>query len=88
MLDHSPVFSEGEDTGNLTKDFVALVSGGRWTMTSDRKGIERDFKFKTFKTTWVGGIRVSSAVVSMFANSQEGIHECGCEGMRREETSP
>ena len=45
--------SEGEDAVNLAKEAANLVDKGRWRLCNDGKGLERQFKFKTFKATWV-----------------------------------
>ena len=48
--------SSGQDTEEISAKLKALMddSGGRWSLTSDGKGLERAFHFKTFNTTWVG----------------------------------
>ena len=45
--------SKGEDNDELVKQVTTLVDGGRWTLCNEGKGLERQFKFKTFKATWV-----------------------------------
>ncbi|KAF2231640.1 transcriptional coactivator/pterin dehydratase [Viridothelium virens] len=47
-----PLFSEGEDHEQLSNDAAALLADGEWTLSHDRKGIERRFQFKTFNKTW------------------------------------
>lgn len=39
----------------LSKDLEPLLrsGGGRWQLTAQRNGLERSFKFKSFKKTWV-----------------------------------
>lgn len=51
----TPTLSEGYDPEQASRDLGSLlkINGGRWTLTDDGKGIERTFKFKTFKKTWV-----------------------------------
>jgi hypothetical protein len=51
----TPNLSPGYDPEEASQDLAVLLksSGGRWTLTADGKGIERTFKFKTFKKTWV-----------------------------------
>lgn len=44
--------SSGEDPEVLVKDTTALVDNGKWRLCNAGKGLERSFKFKTFKTTW------------------------------------
>jgi 4a-hydroxytetrahydrobiopterin dehydratase len=48
-------FSAGEDEEQLSRDATALVTEGqgRWKVTDDNRGLERTFRFKTFKATWV-----------------------------------
>jgi hypothetical protein len=48
-------FSAGEDEEQLGRDAAALVTEGqgRWKVTDDSRGLERTFRFKTFKATWV-----------------------------------
>lgn len=55
MADNLPIFSEGEEVETLSEKVSSLlvIGGGRWTLSKDRKGIERDFQFSTFKKTWV-----------------------------------
>ncbi|KAI9859700.1 MAG: hypothetical protein M1824_003672 [Vezdaea acicularis] len=54
MPDNLPIFSEGEEVETLSEKVSSLlvIGGGRWTLSKDRKGIERDFQFSTFKKTW------------------------------------
>lgn len=48
-------FSAGEDEEQLSRSATALTTtgGGRWKPTDDNRGLERTFRFKTFKATWV-----------------------------------
>jgi len=48
-------YSAGEDEEQLGRDAAALTTGGqgRWKVTDDNRGLERTFRFKTFKATWV-----------------------------------
>jgi len=50
-----PRFSDGSDTTDLETSLAPLLTtnGGRWTLTADGEGLEREFKFKTFAKTWV-----------------------------------
>lgn len=57
--------SEGEHVESLAAQATALVDEGRWKLWNEGKGLERQFRFKTFKSTWVGitnadGARVAS----------------------------
>ncbi|GAB7355072.1 hypothetical protein MBLNU459_g5661t2 [Dothideomycetes sp. NU459] len=46
--------SAGEDEAKVSSQATALTGsgGGRWRLTDDGKGLERGFRFKTFKATW------------------------------------
>lgn len=50
-----PRFSDGSDITALGTSLAPLLTtnGGRWTLTADGQGLEREFKFKTFAKTWV-----------------------------------
>jgi hypothetical protein len=50
-----PVFSTNYDSEKGTKDLETLLraNGGKWNLIESGKGVERSFKFKTFKKTWV-----------------------------------
>ncbi|PNS17203.1 hypothetical protein CAC42_7257 [Sphaceloma murrayae] len=55
--DFQPRVSEGHDPDSVRRDSATLVSGEvrgakQWRLTSDGKGLERVFRFKTFKATW------------------------------------
>lgn len=45
--------SEGPVMEAALTDLLAEGGSGRWTLTADGQGIERNFKFKTFTKTWV-----------------------------------
>jgi 4a-hydroxytetrahydrobiopterin dehydratase len=45
--------SPGSDLQTLVTQTTALVDSGRWTLTNNGKALERQFRFKTFKATWV-----------------------------------
>lgn len=47
--------SDGQDTEQLRRNLEPLLRSrsGRWCLTPDDKGIQRSFKFETFKRTWV-----------------------------------
>jgi len=48
--------SAGEDFAQVTRETTPLITsetGGRWQLTDDGKGLERGFRFKTFRATWV-----------------------------------
>ncbi|KAG9620340.1 hypothetical protein KCU95_g20101, partial [Aureobasidium melanogenum] len=46
--------SAGENEQQLGRNAIALTTagGGRWKVTDDQRGLERTFRFKTFKATW------------------------------------
>lgn len=48
-------FSADEDEEQLGRNANALTieGGGKWKVTDDNRGLERTFRFKTFKATWV-----------------------------------
>lgn len=48
--------SAGEDPGALVAKATELVDQGKWQLCNDGKGLERGFKFKTFKSTWVSTV--------------------------------
>lgn len=45
--------SAGEDAQDLLRQTTELVDSGKWQLCNGGKGLERPFKFKTFKATWV-----------------------------------
>ncbi|KAF5123781.1 Pterin-4-alpha-carbinolamine dehydratase [Metarhizium anisopliae] len=49
-----PRFSPGTDETSTASALAPLLasSGGRWTLSSEGKALERSFKFKTFAKTW------------------------------------
>ncbi|KAH8601964.1 putative pterin-4-alpha-carbinolamine dehydratase [Bisporella sp. PMI_857] len=49
-----PVFSSNYDPAQAGKDLLPLLlaNGGKWALIESGKGVERSFKFKTFKKTW------------------------------------
>ena len=54
----TPSFSSNYDSSEGTQALKSLLKGasegdGKWTLIPNGKGIERSFKFKTFKKTWV-----------------------------------
>ncbi|WPH02004.1 putative pterin 4 alpha carbinolamine dehydratase [Acrodontium crateriforme] len=44
--------SQGHDGQAVTEAATALVESGKWQVCKQGKGLERTFKFKTFKATW------------------------------------
>jgi len=53
--------SKGEDAERLAQQAAVLVQG-RWSLCNGGKALERDFKFKTFKATWVGISLISTLI--------------------------
>jgi hypothetical protein len=53
-----PNFSSNYDPAQATQDLSPLLkgNGGRWELIETGKGVERGFRFKTFKKTWVSAI--------------------------------
>lgn len=51
----SPTFSSNYDPEQGAKDLDPLLksNGGKWGLIESGKGVERSFRFKTFKKTWV-----------------------------------
>lgn len=51
----TPVFSSTYPSAQGTAGLSPLLksNGGKWTLIENGKGVERGFKFKTFKKTWV-----------------------------------
>lgn len=50
-----PNFSSNYNPEQGTRDLAPLLkeNGGKWELIETGKGLERGFKFKTFKKTWV-----------------------------------
>ncbi|OWP00141.1 hypothetical protein B2J93_8712 [Marssonina coronariae] len=55
MSSPTPAFSSSYERSQATEDVAPLLQahGGRWTLLASGKGVQRRFKFKTFKKTWV-----------------------------------
>lgn len=51
----APNFSSNYDPEKGLQDLAPLLraNGGRWALIESGKGVERSFRFKTFKKTWV-----------------------------------
>lgn len=51
----TPSFSSNYDPEQGARDLAPLLAGegGKWALIESGKGVERNFKFKTFKKTWV-----------------------------------
>jgi len=46
----TPHFAPGADSALLATELAPLLR--RWTLTADGRGVERGFRFRTFKGTW------------------------------------
>lgn len=50
---HDIKYSSNSDPENVAAEVARLTDGtGRWSISATKAGLEREFKFKTFKTTW------------------------------------
>ena len=51
----TPAFSSNYDPEQGARDLAPLLpgGGGRWALIESGRGVERRFRFKTFKKTWV-----------------------------------
>lgn len=58
----TPFFAAGPKRRELHDAYLELISAPKnhWELTPDRKGLQRIFVFKTFKTTWVRTSQVLS----------------------------
>lgn len=65
-----PNLAEGSDESSMGKDLskllLSLGQGGSWVLTADGMGLERTFRFKTFKKAWVSSVQscVGSSAVN------------------------
>ncbi|KAK5677243.1 hypothetical protein LTS10_010432 [Elasticomyces elasticus] len=46
------IVSTNSDKDEVSREAIDLVDVGRWHLCDNHRGIERDFKFKSFKATW------------------------------------
>jgi hypothetical protein len=83
------VYSEGEDIEHISKELARLIhrTERNWALSENGKGLERSFKFKSFKTTWVSKYSTVSETCSNQLKRLLGLYECNCKAMRRP-TSP
>ena len=79
--------SQGESIDTLVSQTTALVDSGRWILCNDGKGLERQFKFRTFKATWVFD-RVLSVPQWPLLICMQGLHEQGGGGVQEAEAPP
>lgn len=50
---HDINYSSNSDPAKVAAELSHLADGqGRWNISATKSGVEREFKFKTFKTTW------------------------------------
>lgn len=68
--------SQGESIDTLVSQTTALVDSGRWKLCNNGKGLERQFKFRTFKATWVSHC-VPSVLSWRLLTCMQGLHEQG-----------
>ena len=54
----NPTFSSNYDPQKGAQELSPLLrtNGGKWDLIESGKGVERSFKFKTFKKTWVSSL--------------------------------
>ncbi|KAH0541485.1 hypothetical protein FGG08_004025 [Glutinoglossum americanum] len=52
--ERNPVYSEEEDIERISGEVASLIhkTDRGWAISENGKGLERSFKFKSFKTTW------------------------------------
>ena len=54
MVDAKSIKPSGsEEAQTLATEATQLVDNGRWQLWNEGRGLERQFRFKTFKATWV-----------------------------------
>lgn len=60
-----PSFSANADIAALKQELDPLLNlnGGKWALTTSGNGLERSFRFKTFKKTWVRIIYISTYLI-------------------------
>ena len=69
-----PVFSSNYDPKQGAKDLEPLLkldeggNDGKWTLIASGKGLERSFKFKTFKKTWVSDFPYIDSLIVLRRN--------------------
>lgn len=66
--------SGSEDASALAHDATQLVDNGRWQLCDHGRGLERQFRFKTFKATWVS-LFPFSLLLATADSRDEGFHE-------------
>lgn len=67
--------SEGSDADTVVRETTNLVDHGSWQLCNGGKGLERQFKFKTFKATWVGVVVQCPRTFNIGTDSGQGLHE-------------
>ncbi|KAF2453181.1 pterin 4 alpha carbinolamine dehydratase-domain-containing protein [Lineolata rhizophorae] len=63
----TPIFGPNTDAEALTRDLSAFLSTTPWRLSADRMGLERHFRFRTFKDTW-------AYMTTIAAHSQSARH--------------
>lgn len=79
--------SQGESIDTLVSQTTALVDSGRWKLCNDGKAVERQFKFRTFKATWVFNCLLPVLQWRLLTCIQ-GLHEQGGGGVQKTEAPP
>ena len=79
--------SQGESIDTLVSQTTALVDSGRWKLCNDGKGLERQFKFRTFKATWVFDCIFEMLQWQLLICTQ-GLHERGGGRVQEAEAPP
>lgn len=59
--------SDNPDKTEIVRAATELVDNGKWHLSNGGAGLERPFKFKTFKATWVRTPASSLLIASLSA---------------------
>jgi hypothetical protein len=79
--------SQGETIEALVSQTTSLVDSGRWKLSNDGKALERQFKFRTFKATWVSTTILPVCWYELLTCTQ-GLHERGSSRVQEAKTPP
>jgi hypothetical protein len=79
--------SQGESIEALVSQTTSLVDSGRWKLSNDGKALERQFKFRTFKATWVFTTVLPVCWYELLTCTQ-GLHERGSSRVQEAKTPP
>lgn len=80
--------SKGENASDLAAQATSLVDSGRWNLWNNGKGLERQFKFKTFKATWVSISYPLKWTAIGLLTPRAGFHERGRSRVQKAKTPP